>query len=133
MHLKKAHLLGIGLAVIAMLFFSMTYAFYKGCGTYLPNTHTIFFQSLFSWIIVLPFALKDGIRELISPNLGKIVLRTIFGILSLYFITLSLQKVTLSEVVTLNNAAPLFVPIILWIWHRNAITLKLAIGLIVGF
>ncbi len=133
MRLRKGHLLGIGLAVLAMLLFSVTYAFYKACGTVLPNTHTIFFQSFFSWIIVLPFALKGGIKELVTPNLGKIAIRTIFGVLSLYFITLALQRVTLSEVVTLNNAAPLFIPIILWLWHRNAISLKLAVGLLIGF
>lgn len=133
MEIRKTDLLGVSLAILAMLLFSMTYAFYKGCGTYLPNTHTIFFQSLFSWILILPYALKDGVKQLASPHLGKIALRTIFGIMSLYLITLALRKATLAEAVTLNNAAPLFIPLILLVWHRTAISLKLGIGLLIGF
>jgi drug/metabolite transporter (DMT)-like permease len=127
------HFKGVILAIFAMLGFSITYAFYKACTPYLPNTHVIFFQSLFSWLLILPFALKNGIRDLNSPKVGKILLRTIFGILSLYCISRALQTVPLSEVITLNNTAPLFVPLILIIWHKTKITRKLALGLIIGF
>ncbi|MFI5333940.1 MAG: DMT family transporter [Chlamydiales bacterium] len=129
----STHLLGISLAVLSMLCFAITYAFYKGCVPYLPNTHAIFFQSLMSWLLILPFALKDGVKALISPQLGKIIARTLFGILGLYCITRALQTTGLAEVITLNNAAPLFVPLILWIWHRTKISKKLALGLLIGF
>lgn len=127
------HLIGIGLAIFSMLCFSVTYAFYKACNPYLSNLHTIFFMSLFAWLLVLPFAVKGGVRSLISPQLGKIVARTLFGLAGLYCITRALKTVGLAEVSVLNNTAPLFVPLVLWFWHRTKISLKLAIGLLVGF
>lgn len=126
-------LLGLGLFILAMFFFAVTYAFYKGCSPYLSNTQIIFFQSLFSWIIILPFALKDGVKQLVSPQLGKIIARTVFGLMALYCITRALQTASLAEVITLSNSAPLFVPLIIWIWHRTKISHQLGIGLLVGF
>lgn len=127
------HFLGVGLAVLSMLFFSVTYASYKVCSSYLPNTHAIFFQSLMSWVIILPFALKNGVKSLISPVLGKIFARTAFGILSLYCITRALKTAGLAEVITLSNTSPLFVPLILWFLHKVKISLRLFIGLFIGF
>lgn len=125
--------LGVGLVVLSMLFFAVTYAFYKACSPYLTNTQIIFFQSLFSWILILPFVLKDGVKQLVSPQLGKIIARTLFGLLGLYCITRALQTATLAEVITLNNTAPLFVPLLVWLWHRTKISLQLGLGLLLGF
>ena len=124
---------GISLATLSMLFFSIVYAFYKACDPYLPNTLIIFFQGLFSWLIVLPFILRKGIRGLYSSKLNLIVLRTIAGLLGIYCIAEAMKMISLAETVLFNNSAPLFVPLLIWIWHKTQIPNKLWIGIIIGF
>lgn len=128
-----SHLFGISLFVLAMFFFSSTYALYKACDPFLSETLILFFQNLCSWILILPFALKNGIKWLDSNNLGKIVLRSFLGIASIYCIGRALLTVNLAEVVLLNNSAPLFIPFIIWFWHKSKISLGLWISLIIGF
>jgi drug/metabolite transporter (DMT)-like permease len=125
--------LGISLATLSMLFFSILYSFYKACSPYLPNTVIIFFQGFCSWLIILPFALKGGVKELYSPKLFLIVLRTICGLLGIYFIAEAMKMISLSEVILFNNAAPLFVPLILLLWQKVKIPHKLWIGILTGF
>ena len=127
------HLIAIGFAVLSMLSFSLTYAFYKASLPFMPNTLAIFFQSLFSWGMILPFALRKGADPLVSHRLGMIVVRTIFGLLSLYCISRALTKASLAEVILLNNAFPLYVPFIASLWMREKINHRLWPSLILGF
>ncbi len=116
-----------------MLLFSVTYAFYKAANPYLSNVLSMFFVNAFSWFFILPYILNQGYRHLATHRFPMIALRTIFGLLSLYFITLALKNTPLAEVMLLNNSAPLFVPIIAWIWHRAKTPFSLWLGLFVGF
>jgi len=124
---------GISLATLSMLFFSIVYALYKACDPYLPNTLIIFFQGLFSWLIVFPFILRKGVKGLYSSKLLLIVLRTISGLLGIYCIAEAMKMISLAETVLFNNAAPLFVPLLIWVWHKTKIPNKLWIGIVIGF
>ncbi len=127
------HLGWIGLFILSMLFFAVTYALYKACEPFLPNTLILFFQNLCSLIIISPFALKGGKKALVTSKLPLIALRSLFGLIGVYLLTLALKTVNLSEVVLLNNSAPLYIPLIVWLWHKEKISYKLWIGLIIGF
>ncbi len=129
----RRHILWVGLFVLAMLCFAVMYAFYKACSSYLPNTVIIFFQSLCSLIIILPFVLKDGKKALVTHKLPKIALRCIFGLLALYLLSLALKWTGLSEAVLLNNTSPLYIPLIVWLWHKTRVPHKLWASLITGF
>jgi drug/metabolite transporter (DMT)-like permease len=116
-----------------MLCFSVTYALYKVCYPYLSNTLVIFFQSLSSLLIIAPFALRKGWKPLLTEKFSLIVLRSLFGLVSIYCISRALITVNLAEVLLLNNTAPLFVPLIAFVWLRTKMPHKLWIGLIMGF
>jgi drug/metabolite transporter (DMT)-like permease len=124
---------GIVYVIIAMLFFSLTYAFYKESVLFLPNHLVVLFQSFFSLCLVLPFALRHGPRFFITEHLGLICLRSAFGLAATYCVTLALVTVKLADVTLLNNTAPLFVPFISWIWLKEKIQHKLWPSLILGF
>jgi len=129
----SSHLAGVALATFSMFLFSVTYAFYKGCGPFISTAQTIYLQASFSLLLILPFALRKGLPFLISEHLGKIFLRTIFGLLGLYCIVQALKTTELVEVSLLNNTAPLLVPLLLWALHRTVISLSLWSALLVGF
>jgi drug/metabolite transporter (DMT)-like permease len=122
--------LGIALAVLSMLFFSITYALFKACTPYIPNTQIIFIQSVCSWILITPFVLKGGLK---TERLWLIGTRTLFGLLGMICITRALVTTNLAEVVLLNNTAPLFVPLIIWLWHRTKISPFLGFSILIGF
>ena len=94
---------GISLAVLSMFFFSIVYALYKACSPHLPNTLIIFFQGLCSWLLITPFVLKKGIHELYSSKWLLIVLRTLAGLLGIYFIAEALETISLAETNLFNN------------------------------
>lgn len=121
---------GMALATLSMLLFSITYTIFKACDPYLSNTLILFFQSLASWIIILPIAFR---KSLATSHFGYIALRTLFGLISLYCITRALTTVNLAEVLLLNNSAPLYVPIIGYFWFRTVMPKKLWWGLLIGF
>lgn len=127
------HYLGIGLIILSMLMFSATYAFFKACGPFLSNTLCIFFVSLFGWLMVLPFVFKEGKKILVTNRFPFIALRTIFGLIAFLCITYALRTVSLAEVVLLNNTAPLFVPLIVWICLKTRISFQVWLGLSMGF
>lgn len=116
-----------------MLFFSTTYAFYKEVGTYIPNTVAVFFQSSFSFLLVLPFLIGKEKSFFNSDKIPMIALRTVIGLTGLVLITTALRTIDLADVVVLNNTAPFFVPFLAFIFLKEKIAHKLWPGIIVGF
>lgn len=125
--------LGLGLVVLSMFFFSLLYAFFKACTPFLSNMQIIFIQSFISWLILSPVLIRKGIKYFKTHQFWRISLRTVFGLLSMVCITIALKTTALAEVVLLNNTAPLFVPVLIWFWHREKITSFLGISLLIGF
>jgi len=122
--------MGIALVILSMFLYSCLYAFYKACSPYLSTPEIIFFQALGSWVLIVPWSLKCGLK---SPLLGKIALRTLCGLGGLLCITFALRETALAEVILLNNSAPLFVPLVLWLWLRTKISGRLWLSLSLGF
>jgi drug/metabolite transporter (DMT)-like permease len=116
-----------------MLCFSVTYAFYKACAPFLPAELVIFFQSLCSWLLIAPFLLPKGQKVLATPHLPLIILRTLFGLATLYLVTRALMTTGLAETLLLNNTAPLFVPLIVRLWHKTKIPHRIWLSLMIGF
>jgi drug/metabolite transporter (DMT)-like permease len=125
-------LVGISYMVLAMVFFSLTYAFYKLANPYVSNNIILFFQNAFSFAIVLPYILAKR-APLSSPKFRFILFRISLGIIALYCITHALLSVGLAEAVLLNNSAPLFTPLFVWLWIRVRPTFHIWTGLIIGF
>lgn len=126
-------MIGAVLMILGMLCFSIIYALYKACGALLSSAQILCFANLFSWIFILPFALKKGISHLTTHRFPAILLRTVLGLLSIYCLSKSLQTISLSETSLLNNTASLFIPLITWLIYRIKIPHKLWLGLIIGF
>lgn len=121
------------LAIVAMLLFAVTYSFYKGAEPYLSATIILFFQSLFSFSLLLPFLLKKSPTFLLSPKWFIILVRSVFALFAILGITKGLQTAALSEVVLLNNTSPLLVPPIAYFLFKEKISVRLIPGLVLGF
>lgn len=99
----------------------------------IPVSTILFFQYFISMILLLPWMLQQGGKSLYLSKIGVIVIRSVAGYLNYAFIFFAVKHIPLVNVVLLNNAAPIFIPLIIWMWKKVRISRKLWMGIMVGF
>ena len=125
--------LGILLTVLAFLSVAIMSAFGKAASESISSGVLVFFQNSISLVLLLPWVIRDGIGNLKTEHLGLHCVRGISGMLSQYFMFVALNYIPLVDAVLLVNAAPLFIPIITWIWLKHRIGVRLWLSLVIGF
>lgn len=125
--------LGILLTVLAFLSVAIMSALGKAASKSISSGVLVFFQNSISLVLLLPWVIRDGIGNLKTEHLGLHCVRGISGMLSQYFMFVALNYIPLVDAVLLVNAAPLFIPIITWIWLKHRIGVRLWLSLVIGF
>lgn len=117
----------------AWLFFTSVIALSR----YVSDTHSVpvilFFQYFVCLMISLPWFLREKRKTLKLSKFGVIVVRSVAGFMTYAFVFLAVKKTDLVNVVLLSNTAPLFIPLIIWLWRRVKISPRLWVGIIAGF
>lgn len=124
---------GVLLVLLAWLSFSSMYAVSKLIGDQTTVSTMVFFRNILGLAFVLPWMIKDWPKSLEIKNTKITLTRSIMGLLSIFFIFLSLQKISLVNTTLLNNTAPFFIPFILWFWMRTHPDVKLWPAVLIGF
>lgn len=126
--------LGSGIALIVAAFFCVAVmsAFGKAAAR-LPASLVGFFQSFVSLLLFLPAVLRHGWRDLRTDQLPLHVARALAGLLSQVLFFWAVKEMSLVDAVLLVNAAPLFIPLVAWLWTGQPITPSVAGSLVVGF
>jgi drug/metabolite transporter (DMT)-like permease len=125
-------MLGIVLIVAAFFCVAVMSAFGKAAAG--VSTATIsFFQSFISLLLFLPWTLRHGLADLKTTQLPLHVARALAGLLSQVLYFWAVKEMTLIDAVLLVNAAPLFIPLVAFLWNRTPITPAVGISLLVGF
>ena len=122
---------GAGLIVAAFLLVAIMSALGKGAGV--STSAIVFFQNFISLLLFLPWALHDGVAGLKTQHLLLQGVRGLGGVLSQALMFIAILKMPLMNTVLLSNSAPLFIPIVAWIWLKEKITSATAISLAIGF
>ncbi|NGX59559.1 MAG: Riboflavin transporter [Chlamydiae bacterium] len=128
-NLKK----GIFLVILAWLCFSTLYMLAKVIEKQTTIPTMLFFRNVLGLAFIAPFIFKEWPKSLEVKNIKIVVIRSMMGILSLFFIFLAVQKISLVNTTLLNNSAPLFVPFIVWFWLKKPVNHKLWPAVIFGF
>lgn len=84
-------------------------------------------------LITVPWILRQGTRVLASHRAPLLVVRSLAGWLGFTTYFLALPHIPLVDATLLRAAAPLWVPLIVWLWVREAIPGSRWLGLIGGF
>lgn len=84
-------------------------------------------------LIMLPWILRRGAKTLSSRRAPLLIVRSLAGWLGFTTYFLALPHIPLVDAALLRAAAPLWVPLIVWLWVREAIPGIRWIGLIGGF
>jgi drug/metabolite transporter (DMT)-like permease len=108
-------------------------AFAKAASGYAPTIVIVFFQNLICLAIVAPIALRHGFGPLRTQHIRLHLLRAATGTAAWFGLFLAITLIPLSNAVLLTYSAPLWMPLIGWMVTRQTISLKLWIGVIVGF
>ncbi len=122
---------GLIYGVFSALSFAILGIFVKQIGNQVPTSQLIFFRFFISLIFLIPWLITDKEFSFkIQKPLGYIP-RIISALLALYLLFYAIKYIPLIDALLLNNTAPLFVPLIVWL--RGIKTPKKSlIGLIFG-
>jgi drug/metabolite transporter (DMT)-like permease len=92
----------------------------------------LFFQYAIGFLCFLPSGVRLGVRELRTKRLGLQIFRSITGSACQLLFFMSLRSLPLLDSSLLSNSAPLFIPIVVWVWMRKTISLQVAVSLLIG-
>jgi len=126
-------ILGCILAMLAELCFVGMGSLVKLLSENLPSQNVLFFRNLFGLIILLPLILKLGIKTLKTDNLKWHFLRSLSGVSAMYCFFYALSELPLADAMLLKISAPLFIPIIAFIWLSEHISLRAIMAIMIGF
>ncbi|WP_439133661.1 DMT family transporter [Pseudomaricurvus sp.] len=93
----------------------------------------VFVQFAICLIIMLPSMLKLGVRSLHSPHWKKHLVRGLGGWISFFAFYQALGQIPLVDATLLRNTAPLFVPLVIWLWAGVFVPSNRWPPLIIGF
>ncbi len=93
----------------------------------------VFFRNIFGLVMIAPWIVKHWPKSIEVSNFRLVLIRSLSGLLNLCFIFLAIKQISLVNTTLLNNSAPFFVPIILWLWLKIPINHKLWPAIVIGF
>ncbi len=127
------HHLAMGILLIVTAFFCS--ALMGACSKSLHQVSpllTLFFQYAIGFLCFLPSGLHLGLEHLRTERLALQVFRSVVGSACQLLFFMSLRALPLLDASLLSNAAPLFIPLVVWMWSRQSIQLRVALSLLIG-
>lgn len=127
------HRLGHGIALIVTGFF---WAAVMGAVTkslhHVSPLLTLFFQYAIAFLCFVPSGLRMGAAGLRTRRVRLQVFRSVAGSACQWLFFLSLGSLPLLDASLLSNSAPLFIPLVVWIWLRKPVSRIVAVSLLIG-
>lgn len=120
-------------AVGAAACFAGVGACIKAASATLPTEMVVFLRNAVALVALLPWILRVRLRGLATRHLSGHLFRAGFGLAAMYCFFYALHHLQLAEAVLLNYSAPLFIPLIAWLWLREVPPLIIAPVTVLGF
>lgn len=125
--------LGIGITLIAYLFFSTASSLVWNFQGRFPTIQIIFIQNVVSFFTILPIALRHGWERMRTEQLHIHLIRDLFGLVSYFLFFLAIRYLNLVDATTLNYTSPFFVPFVWWIWMKEKFKSHIWWSIVIGF
>ena len=121
--LEKPNLIkGATLCVLGYLCIALMGAAVKAIPTTIPTLTVLFFQNLICLILTLPTVFKKGFSNLKTQHPFLHLTRDLAGLLSFFALFLVIRYIPLVDGMLLQNAAPLWIPFVVWIWIKSKVS-----------
>jgi drug/metabolite transporter (DMT)-like permease len=122
---------GIAFALLAPLLYTLRSLAIKSAPP-IRAEQIVFLRFLCDFIILAPFFFKAR-KELSSKRLPLYIMRAGCVVLSMWCSVYGITHLLLVDALLLENTMALFIPIVLFVWHRHKITLASWFILLLGF
>jgi len=99
----------------------------------LPVAMVVFCRNFFGLLALVPWLFKQGAPSLRTANLRLHLLRACAGLSAMYLFFYAISKLPLAEAVLLNFSAPLFIPIVAFLWLNERVARRVLWAIGVGF
>jgi drug/metabolite transporter (DMT)-like permease len=133
MNRKSSLLLGIGLTLIANLFFALSSACVQALPETFPAIEIVFFQNIICLLVTIPYCIKKKTLNFKMANLHFHLIRDFSGVLSFLTLFWAIQKIGLVSAMTLSYMTPFYVPFVCKFWSKEPIEKDVWWMVVIGF
>ena len=123
--------LGVLLITSAFLCAAIMSTFSKEASA-VPSLLILFVQYAISFIVFVPPALTEGIARLKTDHLSLQIFRSVAGSVCQLLFFAAVRSIPLLDSVLLSNAAPLFIPLVVYVWFRKTVQPLVWVSLLIG-
>ncbi|MFC3151157.1 DMT family transporter [Litoribrevibacter euphylliae] len=99
----------------------------------LPNEMIVFFRNLFGLMAILPMLLTMGSSLFKTECFHYHLLRATVGVTAMYCFFYSIGHIAFAEAMLVKLSAPLFIPIIAFLWLGERISNWSKLAIVIGF
>jgi drug/metabolite transporter (DMT)-like permease len=132
---SSGHNIRLGILLITLAFFcAAVMSTFSKAATGAPPLMTLFLQYSISFLVFVPSAARLGRGGLKTEHFWLQLFRSLVGSACQLLFFVAVQSIPLLDAVLLSNSAPLFIPLVVYIWFgktvRPLVWLSLLIGLV---
>lgn len=125
--------LPLGIILITSAFFcaAVMSAFSKAASG-VPALLLLFLQYGISFLVFAPSIAKEGVGMLKTDHIWLHTFRSVAGSVCQLLFFIAVKSISLMDATLLSNAAPLFIPLVVWVWFRKSVQPLVWISLLIG-
>jgi len=124
---------GASFILLSELFFVMMGIQVRESAEHLSNELIVFFRNLFGLQIIIPLLLKQGWKTLKTQQVKFHLLRGLAGVSAMYCFFYAIAHLPLANAMILKMSAPLFIPVIAYLWLKEKLNWTIGFVVILGF
>lgn len=130
---SSGHNLPLGIALITLAFFcAAVMSALSKAASGVPPLLLLFLQYGISFLVFVPPAARAGRANLRTRRFELQLFRSLAGSVCQLLFFISVGSIPLLDSVLLSNAAPLFIPVVVYIWFRKTVQPLVWISLFIG-
>lgn len=123
--------LGVALITLAFLCSAIMSSLSKAA-TGVPPLLILFLQYSISFLVFVPTLLRSGLSILKTSRIGLHIFRSLAGSFCQLLFFIAVTSLPLMDSVLLSNAAPLFIPLIVFVWLHKTVQPLVWVSLVFG-
>lgn len=131
----RSEQLGKGAALLALsaLLFSLMGVLIREASVTVNNETIVFARNLIGMLFFLPTILLRGFAPFRTRRLGSHMLRAFYGLGGMYCFFYAIAHLPLADAMVFTYAAPVFTPILAWLFLREQLTRHMMLLVLLGF
>ncbi len=130
---SSGHKLSLGIMLIMLAFFcSAVMSTFSKAAAGVPPLMMLFLQYGISFLVFVPSALRGGRSGLKTEHLWLQLFRSAAGSVCQLLFFIAVGSIPLLDSVLLSNAAPLFIPLVVYVWFRKTVQPLVWVSLLIG-